>query len=107
LGLLYRDAPGWPLSIGSKRKAREFLERAARVSPDYIENRLNLAESYQHWKDLDAARRELNAVDALWSNAHKQFSGPHWDQEWADWTERRAALHQKLDESTAPAKTGP
>ena len=26
LGLLYRDAPGWPVSIGSKRKAREFLE---------------------------------------------------------------------------------
>jgi hypothetical protein len=107
LGLLYRDAPGWPLSIGSKRKAREFLERAARVSPDYIENRLNLAESYQHWKDLDAARRELNAVDALWSNAHKQFSGPHWDPEWADWTERRTALHGKLDQLPAPPKTGP
>ncbi len=24
LGLLYRDAPGWPVSIGSKRKAREL-----------------------------------------------------------------------------------
>ena len=29
LGLLYRDAPGWPISIGSKHKAREWLERAA------------------------------------------------------------------------------
>ena len=28
LGLLYRDAPGWPFSIGSRRKARDFLERA-------------------------------------------------------------------------------
>jgi hypothetical protein len=106
LGLLYRDAPGWPISIGSKRKAREYLERAVHISPDYIENRLNLAESYQHWKELDAARNELNAVDAMWSNAQKQFVGPQWDQEWADWTERRAALHQKLDESPPPAKTG-
>ena len=28
LGLLYRDAPGWPLSIGSRHKAREWLEQA-------------------------------------------------------------------------------
>ena len=28
LGLLYRDAPGWPVSIGSRRKAREWLEQA-------------------------------------------------------------------------------
>ncbi len=29
LGLLYRDAPGWPASIGSTRKARSYLEQAA------------------------------------------------------------------------------
>jgi len=104
LGLLYRDAPGWPLSIGSKRKAREFLEKAVRISPDYIENRLNLAESYLHWKEPDAARRELTATDKLWPNALKQFVGPQWDQEWADWTERRAALHEKLDETPPPNK---
>jgi hypothetical protein len=38
LGLLYRDAPGWPLSIGNKKKAKEFLEHAAALAPDYPEN---------------------------------------------------------------------
>ncbi|HTD65817.1 MAG TPA: hypothetical protein VK846_04710, partial [Candidatus Limnocylindria bacterium] len=34
LGMLYRDAPGWPTSIGSKKKAREALERAVRLHPE-------------------------------------------------------------------------
>ena len=33
LGLLYREAPGWPVSIGSKRKARELLEQAVKLAP--------------------------------------------------------------------------
>src|ERR1700733_2632328 len=45
LGLLYRDAPSIG-SIGSKRKARIFLEQAAKRAPDYPENHLNLVESY-------------------------------------------------------------
>ena len=35
LGLLYRDAPGWPASIGSSTKAREHLLRAAQLAPDF------------------------------------------------------------------------
>lgn len=97
LGLLYRDAPGWPLSIGSKHKARELLEEAASIAPDFPENDLNLAETFLRWKDKDAARKELNALDALWSNAQKQYTGPAWDDDWRDWTARRAALRAKLD----------
>ena len=44
LGLLYRDAPGWPVSIGSRRTAREYLELAAKLAPDYPGNHLNLVE---------------------------------------------------------------
>jgi hypothetical protein len=33
LGELYFQAPGWPLSIGSKDLAREWLERAAALAP--------------------------------------------------------------------------
>src|SRR5688572_19142703 len=33
LGYLYRDAPGWPTSVGNKRKAREHLERAVQLHP--------------------------------------------------------------------------
>jgi hypothetical protein len=99
LGELYRDAPGWPLSIGSKKRAREYLEKASKIAPNYPENRLNLAESYLKWKDLDAARKELSGLDAIWSKAKTQLSDPYWDQPWEEWAARRAALHQKLDQS--------
>ena len=34
LGLLYRDAPGWPASIGNKSKARQHLQQALKLAPD-------------------------------------------------------------------------
>ena len=45
LGLLYRDAPGWPTSIGSRMKARRHLQAAADLRPNHLENRLALLES--------------------------------------------------------------
>jgi tetratricopeptide (TPR) repeat protein len=104
LGLLYRDAPGWPFSIGSKRKAREFLERADTLAPDYPENPLNLAETYLRWRDLDRARSELDALDALWPKARTNFTGTAWEQSWDDWSARRNAVREKLGELLAPAK---
>ncbi|HEU6448877.1 MAG TPA: hypothetical protein VFV23_10620 [Verrucomicrobiae bacterium] len=98
LGLLYRDAPGWPASIGSKRKAREYLERAEKIAPDYPENILNLAESCLNWGDPKRARSELDALDSLWPQAQKKFSGEKWEKDWNDWTKRREAAQQKLDE---------
>jgi tetratricopeptide (TPR) repeat protein len=97
LGLLYRDAPGWPFSIGSRRKAREWLEQAAKLAPDYPENILNLAESYLAWDELDRTKNELNALDALWSKAQTRFNGATWEQSWADWSARRDDLRKKLD----------
>jgi hypothetical protein len=104
LGLLYRDAPGWPASIGSRRKARDWLERAAKLAPDYPENHLNLAESYLQWNDPDHTKLELNALDSLWSKAQMNFTGEAWEQSRADWSARRDAAHQKLDEILTPEK---
>ena len=73
LGLLHRDAPGWPMSIGSRHKAREWLEQAVKLAPDYPENRLNLVESYWQWKDHEAARAELKTLDALWPSGPNEF----------------------------------
>jgi len=100
LGLLYRDAPGWPVSIGNKYRAKSYLQRAVNLAPDYPENILNLAESNLKWHDLDQAQKELDALDQLWPKAQKQFTGERWEQEWADWNARRDVLHQKL---SAPA----
>jgi hypothetical protein len=102
LGLLYREAPGWPVSLGNKRKAKNYLQIAATLSPDYPENILNLAESELNWHDFTAAQKESDALDQLWPQAQKQFIGDQWEQEWADWTARREALHQKLADRKTP-----
>ena len=104
LGLLYRDAPGWPFSIGSNRKAREYLDQAAAIAPDYPENQLNLVETFLDWYDVAAAKHALAALDTLWPTAEKQFTGEAWERSWNDWSKRRAAARRKLDEMSAPAK---
>lgn len=104
LGLLYRDAPGWPASIGSRRKAKNYLDQAEKLAPDYPENHLNLAESFLQWHESADAKQELDALDALWPKAQKKFTGEKWEQSWDDWTMRRAAARKKLEEVPAPLK---
>lgn len=97
LGLLHRDAPVWPLSIGNRRKAREFLESAVTLSPGYPENVLNLAESCLAWGDRTEAKKELAALAALWPAAQTNFTGQAWEQSWDDWTHRRDDLRKELN----------
>jgi hypothetical protein len=104
LGLLYRDAPGWPASIGSRRKAREWLEHAAKLAPDYPENHLNLIESRLDWNDRTGAESELNALDALWPKAQTNFVGAVWEPSWADWTARKKAAEQSLAQPSQSPK---
>ena len=104
LGLLYRDAPGWPMSIGSRHKAREWLEQAVQLAPDFPENRLNLVESYWQWKDREAAGNELKTLDALWPSAQTIFTGEAWERSWNDWSTRREVARKNLKETAAPAK---
>ena len=99
LGLLYRDAPGWPVSIGSKRKAREFLERAAVLAPDFPENELNLAESHLRWHQPAEAEAALKKLDALWPAARTNLVGEAWEQSWDDWTARRVAARSEFQKN--------
>jgi hypothetical protein len=92
LGLLYRDAPGWPLSIGSKHKAHEWLDRAAALAPDYPENQLNVAESAVRWHQAADAEKALKKLAAIWPDAQKKLPGEEWEAIWADWIQRRAAV---------------
>jgi tetratricopeptide (TPR) repeat protein len=105
LGLLYRDAPGWPLSIGSRHKAREWLERAGKLAPEYPENHLNLAESYLQWHEYPAAKSELHALDALWPAARTNLVGPAWEPSWADWSAGRETTRKRLGETSQPAES--
>jgi hypothetical protein len=92
LGLLYRDAPGWPVSIGSRRKAREFLERAAVLSPEYPGNLMNLLESHVKWRQESEAEESWRKLQALWPVARTNLAGVAWEADWGDWIYRREVV---------------
>jgi tetratricopeptide (TPR) repeat protein len=99
LGLLYRDAPGWPISIGNRRKAREYLRRAAEIAPDFPENQMNLVESAILWHEASDAEKAWQTLNAIWPAARTNLTGVAWDQDWADWTQRRAAARSDFEKA--------
>jgi tetratricopeptide (TPR) repeat protein len=105
LGLLYRDAPGWPMSIGSRHKARDWLEQAVKLAPEYPDNHLNLIETCWQWKDRETAGKAWQQFDALWPAAQTNFTGETWERSWRDWTSRRDAVGEKIAESAKSRKT--
>jgi hypothetical protein len=107
LGILYRNAPGWPVSIGSRPDARAWLERANQLAAGYPENHLNLVESHLQWHERDDARRELAALDALWPSARTNLVGPAWESKWGDWSARREAARKNLAQDPRPAEPSP
>jgi len=99
LGTLYRDAPALG-SIGSRTKAREHLQRAVEVAPEYPENRLNLIESYLKWGYRAEAQRELKALEESWPAARAKFAGPAWATSWPDWEARLQKIKSRLEASS-------
>ena len=101
LGQLYLQAP--PIaSVGDRTKAKKHLERAVELSPDYPENRLNLAEAYWGWSDQNW-RRELQALEKLWPQARTNFAGQVCEASWADWQKRLDRLRRNAGEPVKPA----
>ncbi len=96
LGLLYQDAPGWPTSVGSRTKARKHLAQALQLDPGYPGNRLAWVEALTAWRDHPSALTELALLDAEWPTARKSFSGPAWESDWIEWTQRRDAVAIRL-----------
>jgi tetratricopeptide (TPR) repeat protein len=101
LGLLYRDAPGWPVSVGNPSKSLGLLKQAVKLAPDFPENHLHLIESYLKWNETDDAKEELRALDAIWSAARTNLTGDKWAQSWDNWSTRRDAAHKQLDATPA------
>lgn len=88
LAMLYSDAPGWPVSIGSRAKARRHYVRALQLYPDYPENHLSAIETYLDWEDRDYVREALRAYARIVPSARKKYSGERWAQAWSDWEAR-------------------
>jgi tetratricopeptide (TPR) repeat protein len=97
VGLLYRDAPGWPVSLGDNSKARRHLLRAVELSPNFPENHLNLIESYLAWNETGAATRSLEKLRLLWPAARKEFAEEYWEESWKDWNQRLAKIQARLN----------
>ena len=96
LGELYFQAPGWPLSVGNKRKAKEWLDRAVAVAPGYPENQLNILEAQLKWRQREEAEKTLKVLALLWPVARKQFTGESREKDWVDWSARRAELRTEF-----------
>ncbi len=106
LGLLYRDAPGWPTSIGSRKNARFHLERAVELRPDHPENRLVLVESLLKWGlEKEAREAATDSAEAL-RRARARLVGEEWMAEWRDWDRRWLALLAALKVTPPPTSGG-
>jgi len=97
VGLLYRDAPGWPVSLGDTGKARQHLVRAVELSPNFPENHLNLVESCLTWDENSAAARAAEKLRLLWPAARKEFAGEYWEESWKDWNQRLEKIQARLN----------
>jgi tetratricopeptide (TPR) repeat protein len=72
LGRLYHKAPGFPFSIGSTKKAIEYLEKAVNLGPRFYLNRLFLAEAYLSNRDKAKAREQLEWILDAPLNPHHE-----------------------------------
>lgn len=104
LGLVYWQAPVIA-SIGNRSKARQHLETAVQLAPDFPENRLNLIEAYVKWGDRTEAQRQLDQLEKLWTGAQKQFTGERWALSWADWDKRLNAVQKRLETAARTAES--
>jgi tetratricopeptide (TPR) repeat protein len=95
LGMLYRDAPGAPFSIGSDSKAREHLQKAIQIAPDYPDNYLTLLESDLTWKNRQELHATMITYEKILPNARAKYTGPEWEQPWRDWEVRWQKIRRK------------
>jgi tetratricopeptide (TPR) repeat protein len=97
LGLLYRDAPGWPMSIGSRSKAQQHLLKAVQLAPEYPDNHISLIESFIEWSDLKAARNAVAQAESPMRQARLALTGERWRETWRDWDRRWERIRRRTD----------
>jgi SAM-dependent methyltransferase len=96
LGVLYLEAPGWPTSVGDKKKARFNLEKALEIAPEDPDNHLSYLEALVKWKEWKLATEKLSDYKAMLPAAKQKFTGPDWNYEWHDWTKREQTIQAKI-----------
>ena len=97
LGMLYRDAPGWPASIGSRSKAKLHLAKAVQLAPEYPGNHISLIESFIAWGDLNAARTAVLKAEPHLRQARLELTGDRWKESWRDWDHSWERIRRRTD----------
>jgi hypothetical protein len=105
LGVLYRDAPGWPVSIGSRAKSRRHLEKAVELFPDYPGNQIHLLESRLVWGEMSQVRKRIPAVEVILKSARTNLTAEAWAASWAEWDRSWQTIKARTQEK--PAKSSP
>jgi tetratricopeptide (TPR) repeat protein len=59
MGRIYFQAPGWPISVGDRKKSLQHLEAAVRLAPGNSTNHLYLAETLVSLGEKARAQEEL------------------------------------------------
>lgn len=95
LGLLYQDAPGRPVSIGSRTKALQHFQSAVQINPDYPGNRLCLLEAWLKWNEPELVRQNLKVVEEVLRTARGKLTGAEWESSWQEWDERWEKVRSK------------
>jgi len=107
LGLLYRDAPGWPTSLGDRGKARNHLKKAVELSPDYPDNQLTYLESLLNWGEKKAVAEQIATVETILKNARERLTNDASRFNWPDWDKRWEKIKSRADVVAArPPKGG-
>ena len=101
LGMLYRDAPGWPASIGSRSRAKQHLLKAIELAPEYPDNQISLIESHIEWGELKNARAAISRAESPLRQARLKFMGERWRDSWRDWDNRWERIRRKTDPDLA------
>jgi tetratricopeptide (TPR) repeat protein len=98
LGMLYRDAPGWPTSLGDRAKARFHLKQAVELSPAYPDNQLALLEARLKWGEKKSVSEQIPQVESILQKARGQLAGEAWRLAWQDWDKRWEKIKSRADD---------
>jgi len=96
VGLLYLEAPGWPISLGSHAKARQHLKKAVELSPDYPDNQLCWLEALLKWDEMKTVVAHTNTVEMVMTAARSKFTGEEWKRDWEDWDDHWQKIKAKV-----------
>ena len=97
VAILYKNAPGWPASVGNRKKSRRHFEKAVEVAPGYPYNHIRYIEALLEWNEDSDARKALKTLDGLLPKARTVYSGAEWAPTWKKWDARIRHIRKELD----------